>query len=156
MGFIDSYKHLEKLCGEVLSDDRCVSAYIDTMKGVPNGELFVPGWENDLKKLKHYRWIRNKISHEPGCTEENMCVPEDARWINGFYGRIINQTDPLALYRKSAKCRHVQYRRHADVRPGKHIKRKKRSHGGLLAAAVILLAVALAMFYFYGYVPYHL
>ena len=27
MGFIDSYKHLEKLCGEVLNDDRRVSAY---------------------------------------------------------------------------------------------------------------------------------
>ena len=31
MGFIDSYKHLEKLCGEILNDERKVSAYIDEM-----------------------------------------------------------------------------------------------------------------------------
>lgn len=31
MGFIESYKHLEKLCGEVLNDDRRISAYIDEM-----------------------------------------------------------------------------------------------------------------------------
>ena len=31
MGFIDSYKHLGKMCGEVLNDDRRVSAYIDEM-----------------------------------------------------------------------------------------------------------------------------
>ena len=29
MGFIESYKRLEKLCGDLLNDDRRVSAYID-------------------------------------------------------------------------------------------------------------------------------
>lgn len=32
MGFIDSYKRLEKLCGEVLNDDKRIPAYIDEMK----------------------------------------------------------------------------------------------------------------------------
>ena len=101
MGFIDSYKHLEKLCGEVLNDDRRVSAYIDEMISTPEGSYYVGTWDEDLNNLKHYRWVRNQISHEPGCSEQNMCDPEDELWLEEFYLRIMNQTDPLALYRKA-------------------------------------------------------
>lgn len=101
MGFIDSYKHLEKLCGEILNDDRRVSAYIDEMLNTPRGSFYVRTWDDDLKKLKHYRWVRNQISHEPGCSESNMCKPEDELWLNNFYYRILNQTDPLSLYDKA-------------------------------------------------------
>ena len=31
MGFMDSYKRLEKLCGDMLEDERRISAYIDKM-----------------------------------------------------------------------------------------------------------------------------
>lgn len=101
MGFIDSYKHLEKLCGDLLSNDRRVSAYIDEMLNTPNGSYYVRDWDEDLKKLKHYRWVRNQISHKPDCTEQNMCEHGDALWLDDFYSRIINQTDPLSLYRKA-------------------------------------------------------
>lgn len=103
MGFIDSYKHLEKLCGEVLNDDRRISAYIDEMLNQPHGSYFVKGWDNDLKQLKHYRWVRNQISHEPNCSEQNMCEPGDTLWLDGFYSRIMNQNDPLALYYQATK-----------------------------------------------------
>lgn len=101
MGFIESYKHLEKICGEVLNDDRRISAYIDEMMNTPRGSYFVRGWENDLKQLKHYRWIRNQIAYEPDCTEQSMCEPNDTVWLDDFYSRIMNQTDPLALYAKA-------------------------------------------------------
>ena len=29
-----------------------------------------------------------------------MCGPEDVRWIEDFHARIMNQTDPLAMYRR--------------------------------------------------------
>ena len=51
MGFIDSYKHLEKLCGEVLNDDRRISAYIDEMVRTPRGYYYVRTWNEDLKNL---------------------------------------------------------------------------------------------------------
>lgn len=108
MSFIESYKHLEKICGEILNDDRRISAYIDEMLNTPRGSYLVSGWNNDLKQLKHYRWVRNQISHEPNCTEENMCEPSDTAWLNNFYLRIMNQTDPLALYNKAAKPRPTQ------------------------------------------------
>ena len=53
MGFIESYKHLEKLCGEIFNDDRRISAYIDEMINTPRGSYLVRGWDDDLKKLKH-------------------------------------------------------------------------------------------------------
>lgn len=108
MGFIDSYKHLEKLCGEVLSDDRRVSAYIDEMLNTPGGSCLVTGWDEDLKQLKHYRWVRNQIAHEPGCSEENMCEPNDTLWLDNFYSRIMEQTDPLTLYARATRPRPVQ------------------------------------------------
>ena len=108
MGFIESYKHLEKLCGEVLNDDRRISAYIDEMINTPRGSYLVKGWDDDLKQLKHYRWVRNQIAHEPDCTEQNMCEPSDTVWLDDFYSRIMNQTDPLALYSKAIKPRQAQ------------------------------------------------
>ena len=107
MGFIDAYKRLEKLCGEILNDDRRISAYIDEMVNAPRGSYLVSGWDDDLKKLKHYRWVRNQIVHNPDCNEENMCCYDDAQWLNNFHARIMNQTDPLALYRKALQPRYA-------------------------------------------------
>lgn len=103
MSFISSYKRLEKLCGEVMNDERKVSAYIDKMINTKQGSMLVSGWNEDLKKLKHYRWVRNQIVHEPNCTEENMCELKDELWIDEFYQRILNCTDPLALYYQAMK-----------------------------------------------------
>jgi len=111
MGFMDSYKRLEKLCREVMDDDRRVSAYIDEMLNTPRGATLVKGWEEDLKQLKHYRWVRNKISHDPDCTEKNMCNASDVRWIDHFYTRIMKQTDPLALYQKAMRRKRVANRK---------------------------------------------
>ena len=62
---------------------------------------WVNGWDKDLQKLKHYRWIRNQIAHESGCSEKNMCKYEDVLWLDQFYERIMNQKDPLALYHQT-------------------------------------------------------
>lgn len=110
MGFIESYKHLEKLCGDMLQTQHGISAYIDDMGNTQNGCYWVKGWDEDLKRLKHYRWIRNQISHEPNCTEENMCEYGDAQWIDDFYDRIMNQSDPLAMYRKATRPQPVANR----------------------------------------------
>lgn len=108
MSFMESYKRLEKLCGEVLRDDGRISAYIKEMERTPRGSTLVPLWDDDLKQLKHYRWVRNQIGHEPNCTEANMCRPGDEQWLDRFYSRIMNQTDPLALYRQKTMPRPAQ------------------------------------------------
>ena len=34
-----------------------------------------------------------------------MCEPDDVLWLEQFYTRIMEQTDPLALYRKATQPR---------------------------------------------------
>ena len=108
MSFIDAYKKLEKLCGEIYNDNHGISSYIDEMINTPIGSLYVAGWDEDLKQLKHYRWVRNQIVHEPGCTEANMCEPYDTEWINNFHSRIMTASDPLAQYRKARNPKPTQ------------------------------------------------
>ncbi len=107
MGFIDSYKRLEKLCNEIYGDNHGLSSYIDEMINDPIGSYYVSGWNENLKQLKHYRWMRIQIVHEPDCTEGNMCELEDVLWLDNFHSHIMNQTDPLALYHKATRPRTV-------------------------------------------------
>lgn len=108
MGFMDSYKRLEKLCSELYGDHHGVTSYIDEMKSISNGAFYVRDWDDVLKQLKHYRWVRNQIVHNPGCTEENMCNDHDARWLDNFYSRIMSVNDPLALYRSAMRSKAAQ------------------------------------------------
>ena len=79
-----------------------ISGYIADMEQLTNGRLFVAGWEEDYRLLKHYRHIRNRIAHDVDATEDALCTAEDAAWIEEFYGHILNQTDPLAVYCKAS------------------------------------------------------
>ena len=95
MEFINSYKKLEKLCGEIYGSKHGISSYIDEMICTHSASQYILGWNEDIKMLKHYRWVRNKIVHEPDCSEDNMCEQDDAEWLDNFYSRIMSQTDPL-------------------------------------------------------------
>lgn len=142
MGFIEAYKRLEKLCGDALGDSRCMSAYIDEMKNTPRGSYLVRGWDDDLKRLKHYRWVRNQISHEPNCTEANMCEPGDVAWLNDFYSCIMTQTDPLALYAKATKPRPVQKpEAHAYSEPEKNSEKPSKPIGSIVLGICVLLVI---------------
>ena len=101
MSFIDSYKRLEKLCSDAYGEKHGISAYIDKMTAIHDGQFTVSGWNADLKMLKHCRWARNRIVHDPGCTEANTCDSGDEEWLIDFYKRMLVGKDPLALYRKA-------------------------------------------------------
>ena len=148
MGFNDSYKHLEKLCGEVLNDDRRISAYIDEMLNTPSGSYYVKNWDEDLKKLKHYRWVRNQISHEPDCNEFNMCEPGDELWLDNFYSRIMNQTDPLTLYYEATTSRQntepiqpLTQKTPIQAQPHNNYRKSSRTPVG---CAIFIFALAIA------------
>ena len=153
MGFMRSYKHLEKLCGEVLGDDRRISAYIDEMLNCPQGDYYVEGWSEDLKRLKHYRWVRNQIVHEPGCSEETMCNEADAYWLNDFYRRIMNQTDPLTLYFRVTKTharsaiREPEAPMHSSP-PKMHSNPRENASEPLSAGLLFLVFLATLFVYF--------
>ena len=155
MSFIDSYKRLEKLCSEIYSENNGLSVYIDEMNNNSNGSYYVLGWDEDLKQLKHYRWKRNKIVHEPGCTEENMCAPEDSKWLDSFYLRIMSAKDPLALYRKVRIAHTVQSSKYkcspepTSFTCSKHQKVSQKPVGCIiyLISCIIIIVVAFILFY---------
>ncbi len=145
MGFIHSYKRLEKLCNEIYGNNRGVSAYIDEMVRLTSASRYIFSWDSDLKQLKHYRWIRNQIAHEPNCTEENMCKYGDAEWLDGFHLRIMSGNDPLTLYRKAQNTQTVQ--RPKQPKPSEYIPPKQECSsskpvGCLIGLVGILLIVA--------------
>lgn len=152
MGFNESYKHLEKLCSEVMNAERGVSAYIDAMENTPRGASLVSGWSDDLKELKHYRWIRNRIAHDPGCTEQNMTKPVDAMWVDRFYSRIMNQTDPLALYYKALKPRpaskQTQAPKHTYPQQSANEENTSQKALGFLVFLLGIILIVAAMYLF--------
>ncbi len=98
MAFMSAYKHLDNLCKDI--NGKGITGYIEDMEQNSAASFQVPGWQDDYKQLKHYRWVRNQIAHEDYADEENMCTPGDTEWLENFYNRIMTQTDPVAQYRK--------------------------------------------------------
>ena len=151
MGFIDSYKRLEKLCSEVYGDNHGISAYIDEMVKNSDGSYCVSGWNEDLKQLKHYRWLRNQIVHEPNCTEDNMCTPADTQWINAFHSRIMSANDPLARYRKTKRRSEIQRKNQNEtgkqsvVMESQYEKTSNKSVGCFVFAIGIILVAIVAV-----------
>ena len=96
MRFMQTYKRLDDLCRDM--NGIGVTGYIEDMEKAANGSRHVSGWKADYQRLKYYRHIRNQIAHEVDATEEELCSPEDAVWIEEFYQRILQQTDPLAIH----------------------------------------------------------
>ena len=148
MSFIDSYKRLEKLCNEIYGDIHGVKAYIEEMNNTPLGARYVLGWDEDLKRLKHYKWVRNQIWHDLNCTEENMCEYGDAQWLDNFRSRIMSANDPLAQYRKARKPQPTQRPRQTytpEPRTYTYPKRTsapQRSAGCLTYVIGVLVVVA--------------
>ena len=158
MGFINSYKRLEKVCNEIYDSNHGVSAYIDDMARLTSAAFYVFNWNDNLKQLKHYRWIRNQIAHEPNCTEENMCEHGDAQWIDDFYDRIMNQNDPLAMYRKATRpqpaakpkqqCQSPQLQYTYPVQPVSSKKKVRKATGWIV---LLIIAVLIGLFFVLKY-----
>lgn len=150
MSFIDSYKRLEKLCSEIYNDNHGVSSYIDEMINTPIGARYVSEWDDDLKQLKHYRWVRNQIVHDPSCTEENMCEYGDAEWLDNFRSRIMSANDPLAQYRKARNPQPTQKPRQTNTPEPRtytypqRTNAPQKSAGCLTYIIGVLLVVAVA------------
>ena len=155
MSFMSSYKHLDHLCQGIYPNARNgISGYIEDMENHPNGTYQVRGWDDDYKALKHYRWVRNQIAHEVYADEENMCESGDIEWLEHFYQRIMNQTDPLALAYQASKPRvqklpiqqnHSNTIQYTDSNP--YQKSKRIGCATLvIGAAVALVFIAILLF----------
>lgn len=101
MSFIESYKRLDNLCKDLYKSETGVTTYINNMECLTHCRYQVESWDSDYRSLKHYRHIRNQIVHDNNVTEGNSCSDYDIQWVEQFHQRVLQQTDPIALYHRA-------------------------------------------------------
>ena len=112
--FLEEYKRLDHLCKDILSSNDGISEYIRQMEEPQYSDCrFVNTWDDDYRQLKHMRWVRNKLTHEIGTLNSDICREDDIEWVKSFYNRIINTDDPLSAIRKSKEERAKQEKQKA-------------------------------------------
>ena len=99
--FLNEFKKLDKLLSEAYEDLHGVTAYIEEMKA-SDGEG-ISGWNNDFKRLKTLRNVRNKLVHEVDYDEVARVTKDDVEYVKDFYERFLKSTDPLAQLYKNEK-----------------------------------------------------
>lgn len=104
--FFEKYKRLEKLCNDMYGASNGITLYINNMKEFSfHNYRNIPNWDADLKQLVRLRHIRNNLAHNEGAFAESICTQYDIEWIQSFYTRILNQSDPLAMLHRLPKSK---------------------------------------------------
>lgn len=115
--FQEEYKRLDRLCRDYLSSREGVSEYIRQMESTPFcNRRYVFTWEEDYKQLKHVRWIRNQLAHEVGSLNSDICTEDDLDWVQSFYNRILNGSDPFTIIREAKAEEALRAKQQAQAR----------------------------------------
>ena len=123
--FYNEYLALDALLAGRLGLKRGgVTEYINRL----GSNTSVPNRDATLKKLVHYRGIRNKMAHEADALRKLEGVTgEDIKWVKSFAKDVTKGRDPLSRY----------------------LKKPKRSPVGLIAAALIIAAVVAVVIFIF-------
>lgn len=102
--FYEAYKKSASFCDDLYQKEReknyksGIKYYIEDMEHTPfSVARMIPNWNSDLKKLKYLLYLRNQISHDINTSPGSLATSDDTLWIQSFYQRLLNQSDPLAL-----------------------------------------------------------
>ena len=131
--FLDSYKHLEKLCNEIYNQNNGVSQYISHMESLSGfNSMSVPGWNKDYRRLKEVRHIRNSMVHDASDDGTNYSE-KDVKFLNDFYQRIMDGSDPITMFRFYNQASEI-YSKGKQEKPISNVNRKlfnpEASNGG--------------------------
>lgn len=141
-GFFEEYKSLDNLCKDILESEKGVSEYIERMENEERGRMIVADWDRDYKKLKSMRYIRNRLAHDDGAYENDLCTDNDIAWVSDFQSRIMNEEDPLTVlynydreqHGNASSLSYEQDEAHSDVssidspkKPAKRSPQRKKS-----------------------------
>ena len=104
--FFDEFKSLDNLCrdiyGKSVDNKLGVTMYLDDMdQNARLGSIKITGWRLDYNRLKRCRYIRNELAHSRTSFSNDICSREDIDFICSFKERIMHQTDPISLLKKS-------------------------------------------------------
>ncbi|MDE7278527.1 MAG: hypothetical protein K2N26_02230 [Oscillospiraceae bacterium] len=109
----DEYKMVDNICRDIFSNQSGVNQYITEMdQKFSYGNSVVPSWDEDYRRLKRVRWLRNQIAHESSATE---CSEEDAAWLEDFHRRLLERQDSLALLREVDRRRSSFPHQHKNI-----------------------------------------
>ena len=156
MSFMEEYKKPDSLCQDMYHTQKGVTTYIEKMENTYGATYVIPGWKKDYETLKGYRHLKNRIAHEPDVYEEDECDEYDEEWIYDFHQRIMNQEDPLGLYRKYQQEKTVRTKKASETTPSPQdfkytipekpdrkttVSYKKKSSPNVLSILFILLLI---------------
>jgi len=145
MSFLSSYKRLDNLCRDLFKSEKGVTAYISCMEQVEYPYLKSAGFDSDYKMLKHYRYMRNQIAHDNYAEEVAMCTENDIVWIEQFHQKIINRTDPLALYDRAVRERQQPVKPQKTTQsPVPQVTNKRTSNTPAIVFFVFLTVIGIA------------
>lgn len=97
--FLEEYKHLDNLLKDSLQTSEGVSEYIRIMES----ERLDYKNKDFYQKIKHLRWIRNQLAHNPETMRQDMCDQDDIDDIKSIYNSIMKMEDPKSLQHKKEK-----------------------------------------------------
>lgn len=138
--FLEEYKHLDKLIKEMFGTEKGVSDYIDIATTTYNLQ-----YNNDIKTLKHLRYIRNRLTHDTDTLNTQMCTQADIDWLEGFYQKVYSVSDPLSLSLKTKSITknivniNIQNKENAPVQDNKHTSPIPVFLGVALAIVTVIL-----------------
>ena len=141
--FFEAYKKLDKLCSDMYSGQNGVSAYLADMESRSDrGRRLVAAWDEDHKRLKHVRWVRNRIAHDTGSPK--LSEAADLSFVRDFSDRILAGKDPLALLRQAEESKRSG-RRAKQVQPAQTDNPPRRKSPGSALTPVLFGCILLAL-----------
>ncbi len=143
MSFMESYKSLDKLCKTFPDYPKGISSYIEVMEQCLQKRYQCKSWYSDYEKLKKYRHIRNRISHDSGVYEEDVTCFGDEFWLQDFHSRILDRSDPVCFYYKLKQTAEKPKLKTDSSKSERNSAAKLWIYASLLlAAAAVILASA--------------
>lgn len=141
--FLEAYKDADNICKQIYASDKGITNYIDAMQAIPSYEsVKISDWSAVLSRLKNLRHIRNKLSHEVGTLDMEMCTQADINWIRSFKLKIINQDDPLAVLERLNNKTNTKTRQTAST--STHSTRPSRFAVMFYTAFILIVAAIIA------------
>ena len=105
--FLEEYKSVDKFIKDAYESAEGVTEYIRSMEESYNegsNSLDSKKWDDDFRRLKIIRHIRNQLAHEASI-DSDVCDEFDYDWLCDFRKRLLSGDDPLALLRKAKSSR---------------------------------------------------
>ncbi len=97
--FLEQYKRADSICRDIYNSDSGITNYINLMRDAKNYRAQnIEEWDRVLSKLMALRHKRNKLTHDVGTLEMELCTEDDVLWMDAFCEKLLNATDPLAKH----------------------------------------------------------